>query len=115
MIRFLSSMSLLPWCILGDFNDMLLPDDKKGRLDHPPRLINGFRDTIGECNLIDLPLIGYPYTQAKSRDSENAIEERLDRAMITDPCLNIFPDAQLKNLIAPISAHSFILLCLKSQ
>lgn len=34
-IRQLASVSQLPWCIIGDFNDLLYPSDKEGSVDHP--------------------------------------------------------------------------------
>lgn len=55
MIINLASMSSIPWCIIGDFNDLLMAEDKKGRVEHPPWLISGFRETVRECNLTDLP------------------------------------------------------------
>lgn len=92
---------------------MLLVEDKKGRVPHPNWLLNGFREVVNDCNLIDLPLEGYQFTWARSLDSVNAVEERLDRGMVTEAWLNLFPNARLKNLIAPISDHSPIILCLE--
>jgi hypothetical protein len=32
-LRQLSNMSSLPWCILGDFNNILSPNENKGRIE----------------------------------------------------------------------------------
>ena len=32
MLRMLSQMSPLPWCCVGDFNDLLTQQEKRGRL-----------------------------------------------------------------------------------
>lgn len=65
MIRNLASMLNLPWCIIDDCNDMLLAEDKKGRVPYPNWLLNGFREVVNDSNLVDLPLEGYPYTWSR--------------------------------------------------
>lgn len=47
--------SPLPWCIVGDFNDLLCSSDKEDKSDHPQFLMNVFKATIEETNLIELP------------------------------------------------------------
>lgn len=110
LLRQLSNSSSLPWCIMGDFNDMLNLEDKCGRCEHPQYLFDGFRETIRDYNLFDLPLEGYPFTWWCRRGSDNAVEERIDRAMVSPSWSALFPNAKLSNLIATISDHSPILL-----
>lgn len=62
------------------------------------------------CDLHDILLEGYPYTWFRGKGSVNAIEEWLDRAMVTSSWKQLFPNARLHNLVAPISNHSPILL-----
>lgn len=50
LLRRLAGMSLLPWCVIGDFNDLLSEDDKRGRVEHPQWLFNGFRSAMLDCN-----------------------------------------------------------------
>jgi len=108
-------MSTDPWCIIGDFNDLLTSDDKRGGSERPTWLYNGFRSAVNDCNLHDLPLEGYPFRWFKSLGTHRAIEERLDRAFHTSSCLTIFPNARLINLVATTSDHSPILLKLDSE
>lgn len=35
LLRTLARMLNLPWCVIGDFNDLLDAEDKRGRVDHP--------------------------------------------------------------------------------
>ncbi|XP_073025109.1 uncharacterized protein [Primulina eburnea] len=60
----------------GDFNDLLSPLDKRGRLDRPNWMIQGFRETIMECNLQDLPIIGHQLTCEHGRGKANMVEDR---------------------------------------
>ena len=62
LLRTLSSRFSLSWCCIGDFNDLLAQSEKRGRLDHPNYLIQGFRDTIDSCGLRDIGMDGYPFT-----------------------------------------------------
>jgi len=55
-------LSNLPWCIIKDFNDLLLEDNKIGPMEHPQRLLNRSREVVVDCHLIDIPLDGYPFT-----------------------------------------------------
>lgn len=90
-IKFLAAQSSLPWCILGDFNDMMYASDKKGTHAHPQHLFNGFCKTIEDCHLIELDLAGGRFTWEKSRGSSNWISERLDRAFASEAWWTLFP------------------------
>ena len=102
--------SSLPWCILGDFNDIISAMDKKGLFDHPTWLINGFREVILDCNIHDVPLEGYPYTWQRRKGYDDEVEERLDIAMVTSSWLDLFQNVNLKNIFASVSNHNPILL-----
>ncbi|XP_073041827.1 uncharacterized protein [Primulina eburnea] len=47
---------------MGDFNDLLSSEDKRGGAEHPAWLYRGFREVVDDCSLQDLPLEGYPFT-----------------------------------------------------
>ncbi|XP_058782838.1 uncharacterized protein LOC131657458 [Vicia villosa] len=110
MLRELRDLSSAPWCVIGDFNDLLSQQDKIGLHPHPNWLCTGFREAVTDCNLLDLPLEGHQFTWSKSRGSEHAIEERLDRGLVTQDWLDMFPEAKLFKLLASHSDHSPILL-----
>ncbi|CAN0899756.1 hypothetical protein LINGRAHAP2_LOCUS20455 [Linum grandiflorum] len=98
------------WCCMGDYNDLLSNSEKKGRREHPQSLMDGFRQAVVECGLVDLPLEGYPYTWVRSKGKSGCVEEKLDRAMVNRAWSMAFPGARLCNLLAPLSDHSPILM-----
>ena len=110
LLRSLHSRSSLPWCVIGDMNDLLEESDKKGNVEHPAWLFRRFRDAVLDCGLIDIPLAGYPFTWERGKGTPNWVEEKLDRCLVSDAWLNLFPQVKLLNLIAPVSDHSPILL-----
>ncbi|GAU35928.1 hypothetical protein TSUD_69610 [Trifolium subterraneum] len=68
LLRGLGSMSSIPWCVIGDFNDLLSQADKKGIHPHPNSLCMGFRQAVSDCDLTDIPIEGHLFTWIKSRD-----------------------------------------------
>lgn len=65
LIRSLAAMSPIPWCIVGDFNNIIFDDDKRGGSPYPNWLKNGFRSAINDCGLLE----GHPFTWAKLHGS----------------------------------------------
>lgn len=55
----LSQQSHLPWFVIGDMNNILSHDDKRGGRRYPEWLVQGFNDTTSFCNLIDVDLVGH--------------------------------------------------------
>ena len=110
LLKNLSRRSDLPWCCIGDFNDLLTQSEKRGQLMHPYYLIQGFREAVEFCGLRDMGMEGYPFTWEKSRGAFNWIEERLDRAMSTQRWSTLFDTACVYNLETISFDHSALLL-----
>lgn len=58
VLRNLAGASSLPWCVFGDFNDILSSDEKKGRSERVSWLIPGFRQTVLDTWMFNLHMSG---------------------------------------------------------
>ncbi|XP_074342277.1 uncharacterized protein LOC141679769 [Apium graveolens] len=101
----LAAKSDLPWCIIGDFNDLMCIGEKRGGGDHPRYLLTGFADAVCEYGLTDLGFVGEKYTWEKSRGTSNWVQERLDRGLATQDWRNLFPLAEVQVLEVATSDH----------
>lgn len=81
MLRNLAGNSNLPWCIIGDFNDIMFAEEKQENVPHPRSLMQGFTEAINDCRLIDLGSKCNKFTWEKSRGTERWVQERLDRGL----------------------------------
>lgn len=64
----------ISWAILEDLNDMLRANEKNGKNSHPNWLPNGFRASMFECRVSDLPLEGFPFTCEMGRGTESGFK-----------------------------------------
>lgn len=111
-LRSLATNSQAPWCVIGDFNDILYSYDKKGRHPHPQRYMNGFKQAIEDCSLIEIDLLGGRYTWEKSKGTADWVRERLDRAFATESWWQLFLLCTLSVFHATVSDHEPIKLAL---
>lgn len=51
-----------PWVCIGDFNEILKADEQEGGNLHRDRQMEGFRNAIERCQLIDLGYGGKKFT-----------------------------------------------------
>ena len=110
LLRHLGNLSNDPWCIIGDFNDHLSFEDKRGGPDRPSWLIRGFQDVVKDCILFDMPLHGYQFTWFKSIGTPSSKEARIDHALVTSSWQTLYPNTALQTLVASISDHTPLLL-----
>lgn len=77
LLRHLARDSNLPWCTIGDLNNFLSHNEKRGGAKYPDWLIDGFTESILDAGLIDIDIEGYQFTWEKGRYTENWMESRL--------------------------------------
>lgn len=110
LLRNLSRDSNLPWCVLDDLNNITYQSDKKGGAPYPQWLLDGFYDTLADIGLLDVELVGHPFTWERGRGIEAWLEVRLDHALVSQSWFDLFPYAKLYNLEGSPSDHSVICL-----
>ena len=82
LLRRLKSQSTLPWCCMGDFNELVRLEEKQGRLGRSDRQMQLFRDVLDECSFVDLGFTGPSFTWTNNCVGDMTWE-RLDRAVAT--------------------------------
>uniref|UniRef100_A0A2N9F204 Reverse transcriptase domain-containing protein n=1 Tax=Fagus sylvatica TaxID=28930 RepID=A0A2N9F204_FAGSY len=94
LLRRLNSQSTLPWCCMGDFNELVRLEEKQGRHNRSERQMQLFRDVLDDCGFVDLGFNGPKFTWTNNRMGDMTWE-RLDRAVATPEWLLCFPSAQV--------------------
>jgi len=94
----------LPWCILGDLNELANPSEKKGGKTYPLSKFARLNNFMTKINGVLVPFTGYPFTW-KKRLHNHLIYERLDRAIIRNDWGNLYPDSVVKHGTFSCSDH----------
>ncbi|XP_031116528.1 uncharacterized protein LOC116020187 [Ipomoea triloba] len=105
LLRQLSSRCSLPWVVMGDFNDIMHLNEKRGGNPQPVRLIRGFCEAVEESGLKDFAFEGYQYTWERCKGSPNWVEAKLDRILISDSWGDLFSNARASSITTPKSDH----------
>jgi hypothetical protein len=80
LLHRLANESSLPCCIIGDFNDILSFNEKRGKADIPNLLINGFREALTNRSEHRSGSGGFGPKMVKAYETEcSKIEPKFDR------------------------------------
>lgn len=93
----------------------MVVDEKQGGCAHPKRLLDGFTNTINECQLMNLGFNGNIFTCERSRGSEGWIQGRLDQELANRQLRDMFPLAEITVLDVSTSNHLFLNLYLNRK
>ncbi|XP_074301321.1 uncharacterized protein LOC141632701 [Silene latifolia] len=113
-LRLLAAEDTRPWLCIGDFNEILFSHEMKGG-ERPHWQMNNFRSAANDCGLRDVVLEGYPFTFDNGQVGADNRQCRLDRAMVTDNWLDIYPYARVKHLTQKWSDHTPLKLVLDGR
>ncbi|CAN1153230.1 hypothetical protein LINPERPRIM_LOCUS14564, partial [Linum perenne] len=99
-----------PWALIGDFNAMLLTQDKRGRAPFCWQSSLPFVDCCRDCDLEDFGFDGPPFTWFWG-----LLKERLDRGVVNSAWLLSFPNSSITHLHRVKSNHRPLLLRTQSS
>uniref|UniRef100_A0A2N9FFZ2 Reverse transcriptase domain-containing protein n=1 Tax=Fagus sylvatica TaxID=28930 RepID=A0A2N9FFZ2_FAGSY len=104
LLRRLNAQLKLPWCCMGDFNELVRIEEKQGRHTRSESQMQLFRDVLDECGFVDLGFTGPKFTWTNNRPGDMTWE-RLDRVVATPDWLLRFPSARVSHLEGRWSDH----------
>ncbi|XP_074313875.1 uncharacterized protein LOC141649075 [Silene latifolia] len=87
------SMHHGPWLVGGDFNNLLFSNERLGGAEVTLADIKPFQDCLHCCDLVDIKAIGSFFTWNNKQELETLVYSRLDRCLINDEWMNMFPEA----------------------
>ncbi|XP_031099832.1 uncharacterized protein LOC116004031 [Ipomoea triloba] len=90
---------------MGDFNDVLHPDEKRGGNPQPRRVMEGFSEAVETTSLKDYAFEGYQFTWERSKGTPNWVEAKLDRILTSDAWCDLYPNAQASSVVVSKSDH----------
>lgn len=99
----------------GDFNEILMANDKQGWLDRLERQMQRFCDAPNFCCLKDLGFNGFPFTWYNRRPRDQNVWIRLDKGVALVDWILQFPSSSIHHLDAFHSNRKPILLCSDSE
>uniref|UniRef100_A0A803PJK4 Reverse transcriptase domain-containing protein n=1 Tax=Cannabis sativa TaxID=3483 RepID=A0A803PJK4_CANSA len=103
------SAPLLPWLVMGDFNEIISHDDKLGGAIRNESQIDAFRETVDHCNLTELNFEGERFTWHNNNSRGANVKERLDYGFINDKWTDLMATPVLKHLDFYASDHRVLL------
>jgi hypothetical protein len=113
MMKNICGLSQFPWLCIGDFNEVLHADEHEGVGHHTHNQIQGFRDAVDVCSLIDLGYKGHFWTWEKKVAGGTFTRVRLDRALGSAEWAAQFPLASVSHEEVATSNHCALLLQLE--
>ncbi|XP_019457635.1 PREDICTED: uncharacterized protein LOC109358024 [Lupinus angustifolius] len=108
-IMSLRNIVTLPWFLLGDFNEVLLPSETRGGHFNHSRA-NRFAHVLEVCGLMDIGAVGSRSTWFRREHSGRSISKRLDRGLSNSSWRTAFPEGYVENLTKLHSDHSPLLV-----
>lgn len=79
LLHLLETRNSPPWLVGGDFDKILSEGEKQGGGVQAQGLMDGFRDALEDCHLLDLGFKGPTFTWSNNRKHPHTVRCRLDR------------------------------------
>ncbi|XP_057747265.1 uncharacterized protein LOC130966469 [Arachis stenosperma] len=96
--------------IAGDFNAITSQAEKEGGGQKSATTIATFTNFIDSNELVDIGMVGHPFTWTNQRQGEDLVKERLDRDLVGMEWKLKFPNAVVHSLTESGSDHAPLLM-----
>ncbi|XP_072087958.1 uncharacterized protein [Arachis hypogaea] len=108
-LRSINSSHNGPWMAVGDFNEIVAPDESTCAYfsSHRASLL---ATTLDDCELFDLKVTGRRYTWYRAVQAGRNLAKRLDRALVNEAWMTMFPEGYSEILSRLHSDHCPILV-----
>ncbi|XP_016166702.1 uncharacterized protein LOC107609308 [Arachis ipaensis] len=98
-LSYIAGLCQIPFCFMGDFNEILQIEDRKG-LQSLPGSAEEFKSWVQDMQLVDLPLTDRKFTWFRGQSCS-----RIDRVLVNIEWVEEFPDIRLKGGPRGLSDH----------
>ncbi|KAA3481745.1 reverse transcriptase [Gossypium australe] len=105
----------LPWLLAGDFNSIVLSNEKNGGAPFDHNSTAPFRDAINNIHLIDFGFVGILFTWARGNSHRTRIQCWLDRTLRNIVARHKWPECLVQHLPRFNSDHSPLLIRLNGN
>ncbi|KAL0294262.1 UNVERIFIED_CONTAM: hypothetical protein Sangu_3222700 [Sesamum angustifolium] len=106
LVTLADSISDEPWIVGGDFNTVVDMSEVCGASADIHLAMNEFRDCILGTGLIHLPVQGELFSWHNCSEGDRSLWKRLDRLLVNDAWLRLWPNSHYQCLNARTSDHS---------
>lgn len=90
-----------PWIITGDFNAIRYMHERQGGASNWPRVMQEFGECLSRAELDDLKYSGFQLTW-----TDGTIRRKIDRVLVNEKWMSVFPLSEAEFLPAGLSDHS---------
>ncbi|KAL3514707.1 hypothetical protein ACH5RR_027424 [Cinchona calisaya] len=98
-IKKFSSAHSFPWLCVGDFNDILFSNEKRGGKGINHVRVSAFQYCLDSSGLFDMGFVGAKFTWINKRFKKGLIFERLDRVICDASWRSLYPEASVFYLV----------------
>lgn len=114
-LNYVVGLHCMPWVIAGDFNEVLMGDDKfGGRPVNIGRAMH-FQECLDNCRMMDIGFFGPRYTWSNHRPLSNLVQEWIDRVFVNSMWNDLHPEVAVFHLKKTHLEHYPIKLCLDNN